>query len=67
MDRVQHCVIKSVDLGKAVIIFLWFLCICVYTGSGTYIIMYIYVTHVFNRNENPQYFSLWQNTVSIRF
>lgn len=47
--------------------FLRFLCICVYTGSETYIIMYKYVTHVFNRNRNPQYFSLWQNTVSIRF
>ena len=57
MNRVQHYVIHFVGLGKT-ITFLRFLCIYVYTGSGTYIIMYIYVTHVFNRNENLQYFSL---------
>lgn len=68
MDRVQYDVMTCVGLGKTtIIIFLRFLYRYVYAGSGTYIIMYIYVTHVFNRNKNPQYFSLWQNTVSIRF
>lgn len=66
-DRVQYYVMNVIGSGKTIIIFLRFLCLYVYTGSGTYIIMYIDVTHVFNRNKNPQYFSLWRNTVSIRF
>lgn len=63
MDRVQYYVMNFVGLSKTVIIFLKIWYRCVYPGSGAYIIMDVYVTHVFNRNKNPQYFSLRQNTV----
>lgn len=44
MDRVQYYVMDCVGLGKTIIIiFLRYLYRCVYTGSGTYIITYIYI------------------------
>lgn len=69
MDRVQYYVMNCVGLGKTIIIiFLRFLYRCVYTGSGTYIITYIYIKHMFLIGTKPHnIFSLWQNTVSIRF
>ena len=54
--ELQYCATGSIGEAK-VLLFPKDFVYVVHTGSETSII--IYVTHGFNRNQKPQYFSLW--------